>query len=743
MQQITRLAVILLLCLCYTCSICSAGGEARWCTISAAEQQKCEDMKTAFTGKGLVPSISCVNEASTEACLQRIAGGTADLITLDGGDVHSGGERYDIRPIMEEIYADGKKGYNALAVVRKSNTDITIENLAGKRSCHTGYGRTAGWNIPVGFLLEEGLMPSVGCKESLASASQFFQESCVPGALAAAPDGVDVTNLCALCNDSAACSRSDDLYAGYTGALRCLVEQNADVAFIKTETVYDNTDGKNQDAWARNLTPDDFEILCRDGTRRAITEDATCHLAPSPSHAVVTSVSKPDDDISSYVALLESAVEFFGADDNGNGFTMFDSSKWSGADLLFKDTTERLGELEANNYVEFLGDEYIGSLDGLSTCPADSLRFCTISDGEQEKCLAMKTAFSGANLSPEISCYQESSHSDCNMEIAAGRADLVTLDGGDIYDAGKKYEMVPVMGEDYGTGDATYYAVAVVKSNTDFTINDLKGKKSCHTGIKKTSGWIVPIGYLVENNHVTAEECDGGAIALGGYFSQSCAPGALSDKYNPAGTNPKSLCDLCIGEQENFCARSDAEPYYDYSGAFRCLVEDAGEVAFVKHTTVGDNVNPTNPEEWNENLQASDYNFLCPDGSRQQDWTQDCSLGKVSSHALMTSKDKTNDDLMTIRKLFNDGQNLFSSDTGSGFKLFDSAGYEGSDLLFKDSTQTLQDVGNLNTYDKWLSEEYIKGLETVLCESGAASNKMAVFVLVAVLAIVHLLTGPA
>lgn len=55
-----------------------------------------------------------------------------------------------------------------------------------------------------------------------------------------------------------------------------------------------------------------------------------------------------------------------------------------------------------------------------------------------------------------------------------GNADLVTLDGGDIYQAGKKYGLVPVMGEDYGTGDASYWAVAVVKSDTSFTINDLK-----------------------------------------------------------------------------------------------------------------------------------------------------------------------------------------------------------------------------------------------------------------------------
>ncbi|WP_411026799.1 PhnD/SsuA/transferrin family substrate-binding protein, partial [Salmonella sp. s54395] len=92
----------------------------------------------------------------------------------------------------------------------------------------------------------------------------------------------------------------------------------------------------------------------------------------------------------------------------------------------------------------------------------------------------------------------------------------------------------------YGSGDASYWAVAVVKSDTTTTINDLEGKKSCHTGIMKTSGWIVPVGFLIDNGHLTLDNCDT-AKAVGNYFSQSCAPGALSEKYNPYGTNPTSL----------------------------------------------------------------------------------------------------------------------------------------------------------------------------------------------------------
>ena len=74
--------------------------------------------------------------------------------------------------------------YYTIAVVKKNNTGFDITSLKGKKTCHTGVGRTAGWIVPMGYLLGSKTMPAMGCgnvNKNFISASKYFNESCVPG----------------------------------------------------------------------------------------------------------------------------------------------------------------------------------------------------------------------------------------------------------------------------------------------------------------------------------------------------------------------------------------------------------------------------------------------------------------------------------------------------------------------------------------------------------------------------------
>ena len=74
--------------------------------------------------------------------------------------------------------------YYAVAVVKKSNTGFDIKTLKGKKSCHTGARRTAGWNVPIGFLLRTEIIPALACKDpdnDFISVSKYFNKSCAPG----------------------------------------------------------------------------------------------------------------------------------------------------------------------------------------------------------------------------------------------------------------------------------------------------------------------------------------------------------------------------------------------------------------------------------------------------------------------------------------------------------------------------------------------------------------------------------
>ncbi|XP_072200149.1 melanotransferrin isoform X2 [Excalfactoria chinensis] len=690
----------------------------RWCTVSNQELSKCKDMSNAFAGAGILPPLECMEGESAANCTQMIKDYLADAVTLDGRWIYQAGKEHGLKPVVGEVYdQDIGTSYYAVAVVRKGS-NITINSLKGVRSCHTGINRTAGWNVPVGYLVDSGRLPAMGCDLPKA-VSDYFSASCVPGANSASYP----TSLCQLCRgDSSGQSKcqgnSQEQYYGYSGAFRCLAEGAGEVAFVKHSTVPENTDGRSLSTWAQQLRSKDFQLLCRNGSTADVTEWRTCHLARVPARAVVV---RPDTDGTAVFQLLNQGQQRF----NGVGtqFQMFDSTAYGAHNLMFRDSTTELVAVTSQNYQAWLGDEYLHAMQALNCDPntlPESLNWCVVSTEEIWKCGEMGTAFRNKGLKPEIQCISAKTKEECMEMIQKKEIDVVALGGADIYIAGKTYGLVPAAGVGFSAEDNNnaYYAVALVKRNPSdaFTINDLKGKKSCHTGLGRTAGWNIPIGMLIKKGFINPRDCNI-PQAVSEFFSASCVPSAEQDHY------PSALCQLCIGDNSgnNKCSASSQEQYYSYSGAFRCLAEDAGDVAFVKHSTVFENTDGKNTESWARDLKSSDFQLLCRNGARAE-VTQfaRCHLAQVPAQAIMVHPD-TN--VFALYGLLDKAQDYFGNDSNrNGFKMFDSSAFQGKDLIFKDSAVKIVPVEEKRTYTEWLGSEYVEsleGMQTPQC-SGAA-----------------------
>uniref|UniRef100_A0A8D3DCE2 Serotransferrin n=1 Tax=Scophthalmus maximus TaxID=52904 RepID=A0A8D3DCE2_SCOMX len=683
----------------------------RWCTVSDPEQRKCAELAKALVAV-LPPAVvaafarlSCIRASSTTDCIDRIRANRADIVTLDAGEVYSAVKQFGLVAIAKEIYSDGGC-ILSVAVVRNSSLDV--RSLRGLRSCHSGVRWTAGWSLPLGFLLSRNYLSWSKEQPLSQDVSGFFGASCVPGAAAMAP------RLCALCqgqksyirqkNYHCETSHSEPFYNSQ-GALRCLRSGAGDVAFVDhlaLESIEESESGE-------------FRLLCPDGTQAPLSHYRNCHLGRGPGGGIVTRVNFRK------VArkfLVTMQMLFGQRGRERHRFQLFNSSTFGESDLLFKDVTDKLSVLPDDMDVsQVLGLDYVALLKGLghegSSLEDSVVRWCCISLAEQKKCEQWALNIK----SDPLVCVRAVSMRDCIEKIKRDEVDAASLDATHSFIAGK-CGLVPVVTEYYGKTKCStvilktevivlfLVGVAVAKrSSRSVFIGNLGGRRSCQGHMYSPAGWMLPYRHTL-SLELNRSSCDPNQV-YNKVFWKGCLPGSQGN-----------LCKVCLGgtgeAATKRCADNHNERYYGNMGALRCLVGDHsgksyGDVAFLEQHNLQDNIFSLSSTGWAEGWTPSDFELLCDDGRRAplSEW-ESCNLGDIPANTVMTRPVLT----ARVYDFLMKSQETMAAKPNGDFKLFESRQYGDSDLLFKDSTQCFVHTSHMD-YRSILGEEFYTRAESV------------------------------
>uniref|UniRef100_A0A3Q3XS72 Serotransferrin n=1 Tax=Mola mola TaxID=94237 RepID=A0A3Q3XS72_MOLML len=685
----------------------------RWCTVSDPEQRKCAELAKSLVTV-LPPAtvaafarLSCIRASSTMDCIDRIRVSRADIVTLDAGEVYSAVKQFGLAVIAKEIYSEG---CCVLSVAVVKNSSVDIQSLQGLKSCHSGLRWTAGWSLPLAFLLSRNLLSwSKEQPLSHAEVGTFFRASCIPGAAALAP------HLCTLCrgqksyirqkNYHCETSHSEPFYSNQ-GALRCLRSGVGDVAFVD-HLALESIEGSDRDA---------FRLLCKDGTQAPLSHYKNCNLGRGPGGSVVTRFNFRK------VArkfLLTVQAQFGRQGRELQRFQLFNSSIFRESDLLFKDVTHKLAVLpEDVDVSQVLGLDYVALLKGLghegSSLEDSVVRWCCISLAEQKKCERWALNIK----SDPLVCVRAVSVRDCIKKIKRDEVDAVSLDATHSFIAGK-CGLVPVVTEYYGKTPFVFSAtrpntiidflpsvvgVAVAKrSSRNIFMGNLQGRRSCHGSMYSPAGWLLPHRLTLSLERNSSSPCDPNQV-YAEVFWKGCLPGSQGN-----------LCKVCMGgtgeAATKRCADNHNERYYGNMGALRCLVGDHsgksyGDVAFVEQRNLQANILSLSSTGWAEGLTSADFELLCADGRRAplSEW-ESCNIGLIPPNTVMTRP------VLTAR-VYDFLMKSQVTNPNTEFKLFESQQYGESDLLFKDATQCFVHTSRMD-YRSILGDDFYSHAEAV------------------------------
>ena len=539
---------------------------------------------------------------SEGAILESLRFGNADIAFMDGAAAWVGWQQYGLDALAADQKSDGRTYYNAHAVVLK-DSEMAVAHLdgddstdpfallAGKTSCHTGWLKSAGMLLPMGFLIGNGYANVIGDPNDIESLRStvlnFFSED------SSIPD-------------------SGTPYYSYSGAVKCLTEGAGDVAFAKDSTISSycgNTDASENEDWC--LPEDDYVLLPSYGA--------------APSHPVMYNPELLD---SALIATIQDAL--VGMKDSEEGQSVL--ANVLNTPSIVKTTAQAHLSSYGNLVKDLPGiQSYFGDKFGISDTVTPTVSNIRIA-------FEIKEDYTDVDINPqlladyvaeqtgvEVTLYPVASEGAIIEALRFGNADIAFMDGGSAWMGWKEYGLAAMAADMKSDGRTYYDAHAVVLNGSEmanaYLDGDdstdpfalLQGKTSCHTGWLKSAGMLLPMGYLIS---------EGYAPVVGSEDDIESLRSTIFSYFNEDASIPDS-----------------GTPYASYSGAVRCLSEGAGDVAFVKDSTIGSycgNEDAAENEDWC--LDEEEY-ILLP------------SYGSAPSHPVMYNPDRV--DIQTRTAILN------------------------------------------------------------------------------------------
>ena len=209
---------------------------------------------------------------SDALALEALRFGSADVAFMDGGSAWMGWQQYGLEAMAADQKSDGRTYYNAHAWVlndsaaAQAHLDDDPDTdpfalLEGEVSCHTGWLKSAGMLIPMGYFIGQGYAEVVGDETDISSLRNTIYNHF---------------------SDDASIPESGTPYYGYSGALKCLSEDVGAVAFAKDSTV---------DLYCGSEQISENEDWCLDRDRYVALDS----FGQAPSHPLMYQPERLDD----------------------------------------------------------------------------------------------------------------------------------------------------------------------------------------------------------------------------------------------------------------------------------------------------------------------------------------------------------------------------------------------------------------------------------------------------------------